>query len=207
MAKAVSDSYRNATIWKLVDENATLTKVQRCLFNDIPQIPEDSLLIIYFAGHGVRHSYPSAYVPSDLFMPLYPSSKTDYFGRAIRVNDILDSIYRTRRCNVLVFLDCCFSGWDYKNQIDYPEEKLRNLGVRAFVLSSSSGSEQTMSGFVHGLSPGAMERMQRTQHLSGAARFRGGNAEAGSSEIAFYGGRLYRREQHRLCFTELVQPN
>src|SRR5579863_263369 len=99
---AVTNCYTNTQLMLLTNKQATLGKVESCLFDTMANAPPGSLLIYYFSGHEIR-------VDDDGRLLLYGSTQGDFWGRTVSVSEIVSSIRHAKQCTAMIFLDCCCS--------------------------------------------------------------------------------------------------
>jgi hypothetical protein len=89
-AKAVLDTitkaYPGAVAITLVDGDATQARVREVLFKTMQeQATPNSLILVYFVGHGLRtHYYKSQQLPSELYLLLAGATQKDFIGQSIR---------------------------------------------------------------------------------------------------------------------------
>jgi WD40 repeat protein/energy-coupling factor transporter ATP-binding protein EcfA2 len=105
---AYKQSDAHPQVIRLLDEAATLTRLQTLLTQTLPdqKLTEGDRLIVYFAGHGLPRSNedgPEGYlVPHDAD-PTKPES-------FLAMRDISDALSKLACHHLLVILDCCFAG-------------------------------------------------------------------------------------------------
>lgn len=124
----------------------SLSIVQRYLAGQLPKLPQGSLLIVYFVGHGERPPV-NRYVdePGDLLL-LLEGSRGDLQcapGHSIRALDIADAAARTHRCITMVLLDCCHSG-PSNGEESHPS--VVALEHRGLMLGATMSSDVAFSG-------------------------------------------------------------
>ena len=138
ICNAITNSYPSAEVSLLVDSTATLEKVEESLFRKIASVPAGSLVIIYFAGHGIREG-------EDLRLLLSGATQSRYYGASILVQELLSAVRQAKLCTAMIFLDCCFSGGQ-PLIIQIPQEEVGYLDSRAFMLTSSYTNEISIGG-------------------------------------------------------------
>jgi len=134
--KVVEATYgREAVKHLLIDKAATPSAVWNAL-EEIRSLTPGSLAIIYFAGHAVRKQYSGG---ATLFLRLYGSTATEYFGKSVEVDEFWKALLFTKQTTAMIFLDCCYAGGD---QRDFYRRMLSdNVDIRAFLMSASSKYE------------------------------------------------------------------
>ncbi len=124
----------------------TLSVVQRYLAGQLPKLPQGSLLIVYFIGHGERPPV-NRYVdePGDLLLLLEGSRGNLQHapGHSIRALDIADAAARTHRCITMVLLDCCHSG---PSNGEDNHSSVVALEHRGLMLGATMSSDVAFSG-------------------------------------------------------------
>lgn len=89
----------------LQDTQATLANIEAAFKKFLQRTDENSLLIVYYAGHGV----PSEDNPSKVFFASYDSSVGDVEGWWVnRIVGQIESLFEGS--NVILLADCCYSG-------------------------------------------------------------------------------------------------
>lgn len=144
MRDLVQKTYPSAHVWSLIGADATLDNVRQHLRKKLPTIPEFSLVIIYFVGHGERTVYRERQ-RSALDLLLAGATTVDYYAQSISINEIYAAIKTMVRSNVFVLIDSCHSGGD-RYGVDSPEDDFEKRGTRAFVLASCSTNEVSLNG-------------------------------------------------------------
>ncbi len=135
---AVTNTYPGAQIYFLPNEKANLTNVEKHLYEKIAAAPPNSLLIIYFAGHGVR-------VGAGQRLLLHGATQLNYWGNSLSVSEILEAVRSAGECTAMIFLDCCFSGGT-PPELQIQDANQSYLDSRAFLLASSYTNEQSIGG-------------------------------------------------------------
>lgn len=121
-----------------------LPVLSRLLNDCLPNVPEGSLVIFYFAGHGLRpaiNRYESA--EGELILLLQGSKGVAHRGCAISVWHVLEAMSRCHRSVNMVLLDCCHSG---PSQSDRKLPWLDRLRHRGFMFGATTCSESTFCG-------------------------------------------------------------
>ena len=146
-AKAIRGAYPGSKVEEFYDGTADLAAIRQALFTTIPSLPKQSVIIIYFSGHGHRLEHPSEHAKAELFLLLSGAQWNDYMGNSVRGAELLDSIYMTQQCTAMVFLDCCFAGAVQANDLRFPDDALDRVGVRAFVFAAAAEAELSEKGY------------------------------------------------------------
>lgn len=129
----------------------------------LSDLPDDSLLIFYFGGHGSRtfHSragqpYPE---PGELYLVAAPVAPDRFRDAGLAFSEYALALAR-RRVNSMAFIDCCFAGQN--NAPAFRRELLANsLGTRGFVLTACGTYKPAQRGyFMEGLT-NALETLKR----------------------------------------------
>jgi formylglycine-generating enzyme required for sulfatase activity len=120
--------------------NKNRDEVMSAFIRFCSQIPNDSLLIIYYAGHGVLDTEFSLYLST-------PTSHVDTIKwTGISVNDLREQINQYKKISKVIILDCCFSAKFFKGILTTPEQlvetKIREMGQQKglFVMASSGAN-------------------------------------------------------------------
>jgi hypothetical protein len=148
IALEISKTY-NTKVTKLYETNAT-TGALRNFLGGLSTMPKDSLLILYFAGHGYRQT-PGK---EPLLLGVSGVTRQNFKDTGFNAQEIISAIKGTARggagaapnpINAIIFLDCCFAGTD-GGAIKFDEAELDLLGARVFVLAAATLEEQTVQG-------------------------------------------------------------
>lgn len=135
--RAVTNTYPSANLFFLTNSLAERGTVEQRLVQDISHAPPGSLIIIYFAGHGLNQS-------GQVSLLMHSATLSDSWSDSVSIDDILNSILRAKACTAMIFLDCCFSGGT--PPFINPGDNYNDLNSRVFMLTSSYCSQQTLSG-------------------------------------------------------------
>lgn len=136
--KVIANTYgTEALSTVLLDERATVDNFESALY-DIRRLPPGSLVIIYFAGHGVREQYGTG---SSLFLRLAGSTPNNYVRNSVEAGDLWNALTYTKRTNGMIFLDCCYAGSDAKDVV--PANQVLKAGIRAFMMCACASDEVT----------------------------------------------------------------
>jgi Caspase domain len=150
VAKALTDTFPSAKPIVLLDADATRARMEQVLFSEFPQLPDHSLLFVYFAGHGKRQTYRtrenSLGVQSDCLLLLHGATHQDPWGKSLRAEEILDALKRSGRCNWIILLDCCFAGREKTNLFELGKKEQQLLGVRAVGMAATDARQQAWKG-------------------------------------------------------------
>lgn len=134
---AVTNTYPSAIVCFLPDEKATTAAVQQCLEEKLAKAPPGSLLIFYFAGHGLKSL-------GQVFLLMHGGTQSSPWGNSIAIDEVLAAILQAHTSTAMIFLDCCFSGGT--PPLIKPGENYNDLDSRVFMLTSSYSSQQTIGG-------------------------------------------------------------
>jgi uncharacterized caspase-like protein len=130
---------------EVYDEKATRRNLLRALGTDLPRATdENSLALIYFAGHGQTETLPTGgkrgyIVPVD-------GSVNDVFSTGISMEKLRDLSARTPAKHVYYAFDSCYSGLALTRgisvrRVDDPGEYLRKMTRAPAVQIITAGSE------------------------------------------------------------------
>jgi hypothetical protein len=136
----------NADIKLLLNKRAALTETEK-LLEEVPSLPEYSLFIFYFSGHGTLRRYANGRW-SDTYLLLSDGAHardTQPPINGMNLSQVIQRIYRLNRGVAMVFLDCCHSG-EQRSPIENPDVILANVKVKAFLLGACARSHETISG-------------------------------------------------------------
>ncbi len=127
--------------------NADSTTIRDVLDVNFRKIPEDSFLIIYFAGHGVRRPGAQGSQHEDFYLLTRGAKLTNYStSTSVKLQEFIDAIDSAGRVKVMLLVDACFSGSDAALSLNINYERWQKIGKRAFMLASSASSEQSIAG-------------------------------------------------------------
>ncbi|QJE97736.1 caspase family protein [Luteolibacter luteus] len=119
---------------------ASADNVRNLLANVIPQLPQNSLVIVYFCGHGFRGKGMAATRLTSLALdgcdPCGEDPKS--YNLSIPTSDLANAFYNNSTASFMIFLDCCHSGQDVP-QLRMNDD--RDVGTRGFILASSVGGD------------------------------------------------------------------
>jgi hypothetical protein len=136
-AKVVEATYGTEAVRHLlIDKKATASGVHKAL-KEIRKLSPGSLVIIYFAGHGVREEFAGGPV---LNLRLYGSTATDYDDTSVEAHELWECLTYTKQTNAMIFLDCCYAGSDQPDIV--AQSRLNNADIRAFLMCACSRDEQ-----------------------------------------------------------------
>lgn len=157
MSAAVRKAYPGALVTELFDTNATLDMVNAAV-NRLVEMPEDSLLIIYFGGHGVTGNLAGG--RNELRLLLWDaqqfSAKQQADGTYLSfAPHILNRVLgRQKRFNLLILLDCCHAGLGQRDLV-LGRAASTQLYLRTVILSASQKLQTAQAGhFVTALEQG-----------------------------------------------------
>jgi uncharacterized caspase-like protein len=133
---------------EIYDTDATRTRLLSVLGNELRQIvDEESLVFIYFAGHGQTETLPGGakrgyLIPSD-------AAANDVFATAISMETVRDLSNRLTAKHVLYAIDACYSGLALTRGLSIPRtsrDYLRKVtSLRAVqILTAGSEGEQAI---------------------------------------------------------------
>jgi helicase len=109
-------------VTSLIDHDATLTAIRGALAN-LNAVGEDDLVVVSFSGHGTEDH---RLVPVDV-------DATDLSGTCFGLEDLARCLDDIPSKNLLVFLDCCFSGGFGGARVFAPSSTRRLLEDRSSV--------------------------------------------------------------------------
>lgn len=146
---ALLRTYTSAHVTQLRNEAATKDAFNSWMLQS-QDFAEESVVIFYFSGHGVRsrdadhdlHLLLSGGDPNDT----NPSSKV-----SINLRQLLTDLSNIKRATVMIYLDCCYAGLsDNEEQLFGTAFKTR-FDCRAFILAAvaqdQEGSSTSTGGF------------------------------------------------------------
>lgn len=150
IADRIRQSFPGADVTELIsgaDDPPTADRVRRLLHLDVPEIPKHSVLILYFAGHGIRVGDPQRVGRTELGIVLEggsPRSEDPDLANLVLYSEIVSALSRTRMANFMVYLDCCFSGPPELPTADFTQLEFKLLGIRGFILGAAQRDQKTL---------------------------------------------------------------
>ncbi len=138
----LENTYDDADVRFMLDDDASEDKIRDILDRELPELPTDSLFVFYFAGHGERGSDGK----EPLYLRLADTTHENYKSKSIRLRSVVEALKDARRINSMILIDCCFSGGP-NHRVDLTEFQLVQVGVRAFMLTSSWSNQISEKGY------------------------------------------------------------
>jgi caspase domain-containing protein len=155
----------------LTNKAATSGKVRASIQRGLRRLPENSLVFIYFAGHGERRLSPSQR-PGPLVLVTNDtprkSNGEDYFNRSVRVSDVYNWInLQPKPLTVFLILDCCHG--KVAGRARGGLGGLAKAGPRILTFSASGVLQEAYQGHFTSSLLTAWRRANDTTHLAGFA--------------------------------------
>ena len=150
VANAVRHAFKGADVREFISDTAmppTRDAVEDVLLREVPALPPHSVVIFYFAGHGLQLGAPGSVGSSDLGMVMengVPSSEKYHVKDILTYSQLMGSIKRTRMANFIVVLDCCYAGADGDLTALNDDNSLSTLGVRGLVIAAALRQQKTI---------------------------------------------------------------
>jgi hypothetical protein len=133
----------------LLDEKATLSNLRKILFEEIPQLPPRSVVLLYYGGHGFRSEYSGSkagkVAHSDLWLQLHNASNGDIFKSSITLDELLSGFKRAPIALAFIFLDVCRAK-DEPSVLEAHEREFQDLGIKVSVFVGCGTNEQARDG-------------------------------------------------------------
>ncbi len=132
--------FPRSNVLLLINEDATAEGIRSSLFTFLAQTEETDLVVIFFAGHGMRD--PNN--PLDLYLLPYDAAPDNMGGTALPMWRMRDLFMRTLKSqNVVTFVDACRSagigGDGSHNLINQYVAKSASMGRRSVLVASDIG--------------------------------------------------------------------
>jgi len=146
VAQQIRMVFPTAQIDRIVNDAANLVSVRTEI--DLSHIPEQSLVIIYFSGHGER----AADAEGTTYLRLAGTSHDEYVASSIALDDVVRAIGQAPKgVRIMIFIDACFAGVDAQGRNgglhSILPELWDRLEKRAFMMVSSAGTEPSLRGY------------------------------------------------------------
>ena len=139
LAALFQDALPKMRLTELQNENATQSAVEMALTDHLMQATSEDAVIIFFSGHGT----------SSHRLVTHDAVKGDLMGTTVDMGLLVDLFKRTQARNVLVILDCCFSGGAPAKAIESEQPLARELfsfddfgGEGRIILAASSPTQK-----------------------------------------------------------------
>lgn len=151
---AVRASFPGARIDFLVSSNdegsrPTKDRLREIVHLELPTLERHSLVLVYFAGHGVRIGDPETVDTTELGLVTQGGRATGEnpdLPNMLLYSELLSALKRTRMCNFIVYLDCCYAGGENSLQSVHDERALQDLGLKGVVVTAGTRAEKTLLG-------------------------------------------------------------